>query len=39
MVPELPGPEKEALGRKAGELNTYLAGNAYMVREEDFPDR
>ena len=36
---EFPGPETEALGRKARELNTYLAGNAYMIRDDDFPDR
>lgn len=39
MAVELPGPEIEALGRKARELNTYLAGNAYVVRDPDFPDR
>jgi predicted amidohydrolase len=39
MALELPGPETEALGRKARELNTYLAGNAYMIRDDDFPDR
>lgn len=39
MAVELPGPETEALGRKARELNVYIAGNAYVVRDEDFPDR
>jgi len=39
MAVELPGPEIEALGRKARELNVYLAGNAYVVRDDDFPDR
>ena len=39
MALDLPGPETEALGRKARELNTYLAGNAYMIRDDDFPDR
>lgn len=39
MALELPGPETEALGRKAKELNTYIAANAYVVRDADFPDR
>ncbi len=39
MALEMPGPEIEALGRKAKELGVYLAGNAYMVRDDDFPDR
>jgi predicted amidohydrolase len=39
MALDMPGPETEALGRKARELNTYLAGNAYMIRDDDFPDR
>jgi len=39
MALEFPGPETEALGRKARELNVYLAGNAYVIRDEDFPDR
>ncbi len=39
MAVELPGPETEALGRKARELNVYIAANAYVVRDEDFPDR
>ena len=39
MAVELPGPETEALGRKARELNIYIAANAYVVRDEDFPDR
>ena len=39
MALEMPGPEIDALGRKAKELGVYLAGNAYMVRDDDFPDR
>jgi predicted amidohydrolase len=39
MAIELPGPEIEALGAKARELGVYLAGNAYVVRDDDFPDR
>jgi len=39
MAVEMPGPEMEMLGRKARELNVYLAGNAYMIREDEFPDR
>ncbi len=39
MALDLPGPETEALARKARELNVYLAANAYMIRDDDFPDR
>jgi len=39
MALELPGPEIESLAEKAKELNTYLAGNCYVVRDDDFPDR
>lgn len=39
MALEIPGPETEALGEKARELKTFIAGNAYVVRDEDFPDR
>jgi beta-ureidopropionase len=39
MCVELPGPETELLGTKARELNVYIAGNAYIVRDPDFPDR
>jgi len=39
MAVDLPGPETEALGRKAKELNVYIAANAYVVRDADFPDR
>jgi beta-ureidopropionase len=36
---EIPGPETEELGRKAKELDTYIAAELYMVRDDDFPDR
>ena len=36
---EIPGPETEELGRKAKEINTYIAAELYMVRDNDFPDR
>jgi len=36
---EIPGPETEELGRKAKQLNTYIAAELYMVRDDDFPDR
>ena len=39
MAVELPGPETEALGRKARELNVYILADAYVVRDEDFPGR
>ena len=39
MAVDLQGPEIQALGRKAKELNLYIAGNAYCVRDEHFPDR
>ena len=35
----IPGPETEELGRKARELDTYIASELYMVRDDDFPDR
>jgi predicted amidohydrolase len=35
----IPGPETEELGRKAKELNTYIAAELYMVKDDDFPDR
>ncbi|KRC47103.1 hydrolase [Leifsonia sp. Root227] len=34
---EIPGPETEILGQKAKELNTYIAGELYLVRDPDFP--
>jgi predicted amidohydrolase len=36
---EIPGPETEELGRKAKEINAYIAAELYMVRDDDFPDR
>lgn len=36
---EIPGPETEILAEKARELNTFIAANAFLVRDEDFPDR
>lgn len=35
----IPGPETEELGRKAKELNAYIAAELYMVADDDFPDR
>lgn len=39
MAVNLPGAETEVLAKKARELNVYIAANAYVVRDEDFPDR
>jgi predicted amidohydrolase len=36
---EIPGPETEELGRKAKEIDAYIAAELYMVRDADFPDR
>ncbi len=36
---EIPGPETEALGRKAKELGAYISAELYMVRDPDFPNR
>jgi predicted amidohydrolase len=36
---EIPGPETDELGKKAKELDTYIAAELYMVRDDDFPDR
>ncbi len=36
---DIPGPETEELGKKARELDTYIAAELYMVRDNDFPDR
>jgi predicted amidohydrolase len=36
---EIPGPETEELGRKAKEIDAYIAAELYMVRDDDFPDR
>jgi len=35
----IPGPETEELGRKAKEINAYIAAELYMVKDDDFPDR
>ena len=35
----IPGPETEELGRKAKEINSYIAAELYMVKDDDFPDR
>jgi predicted amidohydrolase len=39
MAITLPGPETEALGKKAKQLNCYIAANAYVIKDDDFPDR
>lgn len=36
---EIPGPETDELAKKAQQLNTYIAAELYMVRDDDFPDR
>lgn len=36
---QIPGPETEELGRKAREINAYIAAELYMVSDPDFPDR
>jgi predicted amidohydrolase len=33
----IPGPETEILGQKARQLNTYIAAELYLVRDDDFP--
>jgi predicted amidohydrolase len=35
----IPGPETEELGKKARELDTFIAAELYMVKDDDFPDR
>lgn len=35
----IPGPETEELGKKARELDAFIAAELYMVRDDDFPDR
>jgi predicted amidohydrolase len=35
---EIPGPETEILGQKARAMNSYIAGELYLVRDDDFPD-
>ena len=39
LCAEIPGPETEVLGAKARELNAYVVGELYLVRDDDFPDR
>jgi predicted amidohydrolase len=36
---EIPGPETDELAKKAKQLDTYIAAELYMVRDDDFPDR
>ncbi|MGH3217311.1 MAG: nitrilase-related carbon-nitrogen hydrolase [Streptosporangiaceae bacterium] len=36
---EIPGPETESLAAQAQALNTYIAAELYLVRDDDFPDR
>ncbi|MFI7483419.1 nitrilase-related carbon-nitrogen hydrolase [Kocuria sp. M1R5S2] len=35
----IPGPETDELAKKARQLNTYIAAELYMVKDDDFPDR
>ncbi|MCK8610062.1 nitrilase-related carbon-nitrogen hydrolase [Agromyces sp. C10] len=35
----IPGPETDELAKKAIELDTYIAAELYMVKDDDFPDR
>lgn len=35
----IPGPETDELGKAARELDTYIAGELYLVADDDFPDR
>jgi predicted amidohydrolase len=39
FVMEIPGPETEELGKKAKEINAYIAAELYMVKDDDFPNR
>src|ERR1700709_1283496 len=34
---DIPGPETDILAAKAQQLNSYIAGELLMVRDEDFP--
>lgn len=36
---EIPGPETEYLAEQAKALNTYIASELYLVKDDDFPDR
>jgi predicted amidohydrolase len=38
-VIEIPSPETEELGRKAKQLNGYIAAELFMVHDDDFPER
>lgn len=35
----IPGPETDELAKAARELNTYIAGELYLVADDDFPGR
>lgn len=35
----IPGPETDELAKKAKQLDTYIAAELYMVKDDDFPDR
>jgi predicted amidohydrolase len=35
----IPGPETDELAKKARQLDTYIAAELYMVKDEDFEDR
>src|SRR3712207_4699943 len=35
----IPGPETDLLSEKAQQLNSYIAAELYMVKDDDFPDR
>ncbi|MFZ7089398.1 nitrilase-related carbon-nitrogen hydrolase [Curtobacterium sp. RRHDQ10] len=35
----IPGPETDELAEAARELHTYIAGELYLVADDDFPDR
>jgi len=35
----IPGPETDELAKKAMQLNTYIAAELYMVKDDDFKDR
>jgi predicted amidohydrolase len=39
LFAEIPGAETEVLGAKARELDAYVVGELYLVRDDDFPDR
>ena len=35
----IPGPETDELAKKAVQLDSYIAAELYMVKDDDFPDR